>query len=40
MRKILKWELFLEEFVGSNEISNYDDYVKGMEMSIDDKLFL
>jgi 23S rRNA U2552 (ribose-2'-O)-methylase RlmE/FtsJ len=37
---ILNWKLFLEELVGSeNPISNYDDYVEGMQKSIDDKLF-
>ena len=39
MRKILNWELFLEELVGDKAISNYDEYNKGMEKSIDDKLF-
>ena len=38
--KILNWKLFLEELVGSeNPISNYDDYVEGMQKSIEDKLF-
>lgn len=39
MRKILNWELFLEELVGDKAISNYDEYNKGMAKSIDDKLF-
>lgn len=39
MRRILKWKLFLEELVGDKAISNYDEYNKGMEKSIDDKLF-
>ena len=34
--KILKWKLFLEELVGDKAISNYDEYNKGMEKSIDD----
>ena len=37
--RILKWELFLEELVGDNEISNYQAYADGMAKSIDDKLF-
>ena len=36
---IKSWKLFLEELVGDKVISNYDDYVKGMEKSMDDKLF-
>ena len=39
MKRILKWELFLEELVGDKAISNYDEYNKGMAKSIDDKLF-
>ena len=35
--KILNWKLFLEELVGSEyPISNYDDYVEGMQQSIED----
>jgi len=37
--KILNWQLFLEELVGDIEISNVDNYVEGMEKSLDDKLF-
>lgn len=37
--KILNWRLFLEELVGDIEISNVDNYVEGMQKSLDDKLF-
>jgi 23S rRNA U2552 (ribose-2'-O)-methylase RlmE/FtsJ len=37
--KILNWQLFLEELVGDIEISNVDNYVEGMQKSLDDKLF-
>ena len=37
--RILNWELFLEELVGENEISNYQAYADGMAKSMDDKLF-
>jgi len=37
--RILNWELFLEELVGENEISNYQTYADGMAKSMDDKLF-
>lgn len=37
--RILNWELFLEELVGQNEISNYQTYADGMAKSMDDKLF-
>ena len=37
--KILNWRLFLEELVGDTEISNVDNYVEGMQKSLDDKLF-
>lgn len=37
--RVLTWELFLEELVGENEISNYQAYADGMEKSMDDKLF-
>lgn len=37
--KILNWQLFLEELVGEIEISNIDNYVEGMQKSLDDKLF-
>lgn len=36
---ILKWKLFLEELVGKDPISNYDNYIEDMGKSIDDKLF-
>jgi len=37
--RLLTWELFLEELVGENEISNYQAYADGMAKSMDDKLF-
>ena len=37
--KILNWQLFLEELVGDIEISNVDNYVEGMQKSLEDKLF-
>ena len=37
--KILNWKLFLEELVGDKPISDFDDYIEGMKMSMEDKLF-
>jgi trans-aconitate methyltransferase len=37
--KILNWELFLEELVGEKPIADFDDYIEGMKMSMEDKLF-
>ena len=36
---ILNWELFLEEVVGENPISNLQSYIQGMGKSMEDKLF-
>jgi 23S rRNA U2552 (ribose-2'-O)-methylase RlmE/FtsJ len=37
--KILNWKLFLEELVGEKPIADFDDYIEGMKMSMEDKLF-
>jgi len=37
--KILNWRLFLEELVGDKPIADFDDYIEGMKMSMEDKLF-
>lgn len=37
--KILNWKLFLEELVGDKPIADFDDYIEGMKMSMEDKLF-
>jgi len=37
--KILKWKSFLEGIVGEEGISNIDQYIDRMDLSIDDKLF-
>lgn len=39
MNRILTWELFLEELVGEKPISNYDQYIAGMNTTMSDKLF-
>jgi ribosomal protein L11 methylase PrmA len=39
MNKILTWQLFLEELVGEKPISNYDQYIAGMNTTMSDKLF-
>jgi ribosomal protein L11 methylase PrmA len=39
MKKILTWQLFLEELVGEKPISNYDQYIAGMNTTMSDKLF-
>ena len=39
MSRILSWELFLEELVGEKPISNYDQYIAGMNTTMSDKLF-
>lgn len=39
MNKILTWQLFLEELVGEKPISNYDQYITGMNTTMSDKLF-
>ena len=39
MKNILSWQLFLEELVGEKPISNYDDYISGMNTTMSDKLF-
>lgn len=39
MNKILSWQLFLEELVGEKPISNYDQYIAGMNTTMSDKLF-
>ena len=36
---ILNWKLFLEELVGDKPIADFDDYIEGMKMSMEDKLF-
>jgi hypothetical protein len=36
---ILNWQLFLEELVGENPISNLQSYIDGMNYSMKDKLF-
>jgi hypothetical protein len=37
--RILSWQLFLEELVGEKPISNYDQYIAGMNTTMSDKLF-
>jgi 23S rRNA U2552 (ribose-2'-O)-methylase RlmE/FtsJ len=37
--RILSYKLFLEELVGTKPISNYDNYIKDMEHSMQDKMF-
>jgi hypothetical protein len=37
--KILNWQLFLEELVGDKPIADFDEYIEGMKMSMQDKLF-
>ena len=37
--RILSWQLFLEELVGEKPISNYDQYILGMNTTMSDKLF-
>jgi hypothetical protein len=37
--KILNWKLFLEELVGDKPIADFDEYVEGMKLSMEDKLF-
>jgi len=37
--KILNFQLFLEELVGNHPISDYDNYIRQMENSIQDKMF-
>ena len=37
--KILSWNLFLEELVGQNPISNYEQYIADMNKAMSDKLF-
>jgi hypothetical protein len=37
--KILNWKLFLESLVGDISISNYDNYISGMNTTLNDKLF-
>jgi len=37
--RILSWQLFLEELVGENPISNYDQYISDMNTTMSDKLF-
>lgn len=39
MNRILSWQLFLEELVGEKPISNYDQYIAGMNTTMSDKLF-
>lgn len=39
MKKILNWELFLEELVGESPISNLQTYIDRMNLSMGDKLF-
>lgn len=39
MKNILTWQLFLEELVGENPISNYDQYIIDMNTTMSDKLF-
>ena len=37
--KILNWKLFLEELVGDKPIADFDEYIEGMKLSMEDKLF-